>query len=95
MKAKCFDEKIDKPAPFPGAGPVLYADVLPTKVQKSKGVQNRHENGAEDIADRIKHNTFLLFLLFTFVNFNISRVPRFFNLCYTVKKQGRRGRYGL
>ena len=71
----CFREpkKWQKePVPGSGTGSGFIVDGLPAEVEKAKGVQDRHEDSAENIEDSVEHSSFPPFLNITLVNVNIT-----------------------
>lgn len=59
----CFREpkKWQKePVPGSGTGSGFMLDGSEAEVEKAKGIQDRHEDSAKNIEDRVEHSTFLL-----------------------------------
>ena len=54
-----------------GSGFIL--DGSEAEVEKAKGVQNRHEDSAENIENSVEHSCFPPFLSITLVNANITQ----------------------
>ena len=53
-----------------GSGFIL--DGSEAEVEKAKGIQNRHEDSAENIENSVEHSSFPPFLNITLVNVNIT-----------------------